>query len=61
MNPKVSGLTNEFEPVPLDHALLGHLMFAVGFWASPDELSILVLPTFILRPQVSKDVLQAYN
>ena len=31
MNPKVSGLTNEFEPVPLDHALLGHLMFAVGF------------------------------
>ena len=36
-------------------------MFAVGFWASPDKLSILVLSTFILRPQVSKDVLQAYN
>ena len=51
----------EFTPTPLEHTPQGHLTFLVGFWASPNEPSILVLPTFILRPQVSRDVFQACN
>ena len=40
-----------FTPNPLEHTPQGHLTFLVGFWASLDEPSISVLPTFILRPQ----------
>ena len=46
---------------PLEHTPHDHLTFLVRFWASPDEPSILVLPTVILRPRVSRDVLQACN
>ena len=49
----------EFTPTPLEHTPQVHLTFLVGFWATPEEPSILVLPTFILRPRVSRVVLQA--
>ena len=51
----------KFTPTPLEHTLQGHLTFLVGFWSSPDGPSILVSPTFILRPRVSRDVLQVCN
>ena len=51
----------EFTPTPLEHTLQGHLTFAVGFWVSPDEPSILVFPIFIRRTRVSREVLQACN
>ena len=51
----------EFTPTPLEHIPQGHLTFLVGFWASSDDPSILVLPTFILRPPMSRDDFQACN
>ena len=51
----------EFIPTPLECTPQGDLIFLLGFWASPGEPSILVLPTFILRPRVSRDVPQACN
>ena len=65
LNPEVAGLakywvyTNSFGTHTVGPFNIS--CFLVGFWSSPDEPSILVLPTFILRPRVSKDVLQACN
>ena len=49
----------EFTPTLPWNTNHSHLTFLVGFWASPNEPSIVVLPTFILRPQMSRNVLQA--
>ena len=58
MNPEVAVWQSiEFTQTPLEHTPQNHLTFAVGFWASPDEPSILVLTTFILRSRVSGYVL----
>ena len=43
----------EFAPTPKQHPPQGHLTFTIGFWASLNEPSIF-LPTFILRPRVSR-------
>ena len=58
MNPEVAVWQSiEFTQTPLEHTPQNHLTFVVGFWASPDEPSILVLSTFILRSRVSGYVL----